>query len=72
MRLLLFLWEVSAAEPVAHVEFVDGTRRPVYEESPGRQYVLDDDGNRVCGIWFIPPEASVQPDVVVGQDDAEF
>jgi hypothetical protein len=51
-------------EPVAQIEFTVGELRPVFETSSGQQYVLDDDGNRVYGIWFIPPEECDCPVVV--------
>lgn len=54
-------------EPIAFIDFVDGVLRPVFEDSPGRQYVLDDDGNRVYGIWHLPLEECVQPDVVLDE-----
>ena len=41
---------------VAHVEFLGGAMRPVYEQPDGRQYVHDDDGEQVFGVWFIPRE----------------
>jgi hypothetical protein len=28
--------------------------RPVYEEADGRQFVIDDAGERVCGTWILP------------------
>jgi hypothetical protein len=37
------------AEPVAYVEFTDGTFRPV-RELAGRQYVRGDDGLPVFGL----------------------
>ena len=40
-------------EPLAHVRFADGSIRPVFEED-GRQFVTDNEGNRVYGVWFIP------------------
>jgi hypothetical protein len=42
-------------EAIAHVEFTDGIQRPVYEDERG-QFVLDDEGIRVGGVWYIPPE----------------
>jgi hypothetical protein len=42
-------------EPIAYVHFDDGAKRPVYEDARG-QFVFDGDGNRVDGIWYIPPE----------------
>jgi hypothetical protein len=52
---------------IAHVDFVDGVRRPVYEQLDGRQYVLlDEDGERVHGVWFLPPYASdMEPPLIV-------
>jgi hypothetical protein len=41
---------------IAWVEFNDGPMRPVYEDVDGRQFVIDDDGQWVYGVWFIPPE----------------
>jgi hypothetical protein len=46
-------------EPVAHIEFTDGVMRPVYEDACG-QFALDDAGNRVDGVWFIPPDECPQ------------
>lgn len=33
--------------------FDDGTTRLVFEAGDGQQYVCDDDGQRVYGIWFL-------------------
>jgi hypothetical protein len=44
---------------IAYTTFLDGSKRPVFEQLDGRQYVLDDDAERVYGIWFIPPEETV-------------
>jgi hypothetical protein len=39
------------AEPeiIAYREFVDGSMRPVYDDGR-RQYVINDDGERVYGV----------------------
>jgi hypothetical protein len=37
---------------IAHVVFVDGTNGLVFEQLNGRQYVLDDDCERVYAIWL--------------------
>jgi hypothetical protein len=37
-------------------EFVDRTIRPVWRDDDGRQYVLDDDGETVFGVWLHPDE----------------
>jgi hypothetical protein len=39
--------------------FVDGTRRPIYEDAAG-QYVRDDDGERVYGVYLIPEEEGLR------------
>src|SRR4029077_1804089 len=37
-------------------QFTDDTTRPVYRSDDGRQYVLDDDGEPVYGVWQHPDE----------------
>jgi hypothetical protein len=49
---------------VAYVDFLDGIRRPVNEEIGGRQYVYDDDGEKVYGVWCIPREECDRPIIV--------
>jgi hypothetical protein len=36
--------------------FTDGLERDVYEDDDGRQYVLDGDGEKVCGVWLWPAD----------------
>jgi hypothetical protein len=36
--------------------FTDGLERDVYEDAAGRQYVFDDDGERVYGQWQWPTD----------------
>jgi hypothetical protein len=31
----------------------------VYEEADGRQYVVDDEGQRIEGVWLLPPDQAV-------------
>ena len=50
---------------VAYVDFVDGVRRPVFEQLEGRQHAFDDDGERVYGVWFIPRDGDIDLPVVV-------
>ena len=38
---------------LATISFTDGVRRLVWEELKGRQYVLDDDGREVRGVWIV-------------------
>jgi hypothetical protein len=37
-------------------EMTDGTTRQVLEEEDGRQFILDDDGLPVYGVWLLPDE----------------
>jgi hypothetical protein len=48
-------------EPIAFVEFIAGV--PVYDDGR-RQYVLDDDGEPIYGVWFIPREECDQPIII--------
>ena len=48
---------------IAYVHCTDGTVRPVIEDFTG-QYVIDEDGCKVRGVWFIPPEECVLPIIV--------
>jgi hypothetical protein len=50
-------------QPVAFVHFAHGPLRPVFE-ADGRQFVVSDDGERVYGVWYIPPEDSAVPIIV--------
>jgi hypothetical protein len=46
---------LAMTDPIAaHRVFIDGATRPIYEGWNGKQYVVDDDGNQVYGVWFIP------------------
>lgn len=56
---------------VAHIWFTDGVKRAVYQEPSGRQYVLDGDGEKVHGVWYIPPEELIGPDAIVENSHAE-
>ena len=35
---------------IAHVLFTDGARRAVHQEASGKQYVLDDEGEKVLDV----------------------
>ena len=56
--------------PIAHIEFADGPLRPVYE-ADGRQFVITDDGNRVYGVWYIPPDDGPVPLLADPNESAE-
>jgi hypothetical protein len=49
---------------VATIWFIDGVWRPVYEGAAGRQYVINGDGEKVYGVWFIPP-SEPSPTVII-------
>ncbi len=55
-------------QPIAWVTFTDGPR-PIYEEPEGRQFTYDDEGERVYGIWYIPPEECAVPIIVASGTD---
>jgi hypothetical protein len=41
---------------IAHVPFTDGVSRDVFEDVTGRRYVINDDGERVYGMWAVVEE----------------
>jgi hypothetical protein len=53
------------AEPeiVAYRQFVDGSMRPVYDDGK-RQWVINDEGIRVYGVFYIPENEADLPLVV--------
>jgi hypothetical protein len=57
---------------IAYVKFTDGARRAVYLEASGKQYVVDDWGEKVHGVWYLPPEERIGPDAVVDADPDPF
>ncbi len=57
-------------EPVARIQFADGPLRPVFE-ADGRQFVVADDGERVYGVWYIPPDDRPVPLIVDMSEPAE-
>jgi hypothetical protein len=50
------------------VRFTDGVSRPVFRDPAGRQYVLDERGLPVFGVWLDPRqnEQADEPLVVQG------
>lgn len=63
---LLSTVEMEAeASIIAYVWFTDGVKRPVYQEPDGRQFVIDGDGDKVYGVWYIPEEERIGPDAIV-------
>jgi hypothetical protein len=50
---------MSGERAIGHVRFTDGAERQVNEDAGGRQYVLDDQGEPVCGVWLPPADEPV-------------
>jgi hypothetical protein len=46
-------------------DFTDGAGRPVFRDPDGRQFVEDDEGERVYGIWILQAEAEPDDPIVV-------
>jgi hypothetical protein len=53
---------------IAYVLFTDGATRAVYLEAGCKQYVLDDWGEKVHGVWYLPPAERIGPNAVVDSD----
>jgi hypothetical protein len=51
---------MKAPKQIGYRDFVDDTRRAVFEDDVG-QFVLDDDGKRLYGVWLVPKEESQLP-----------
>ena len=51
---------------IGYREFTDGATRPIYDD--GRQYVIDDDGLKLYGVWVIPKEEA-PPHLIVPADE---
>jgi hypothetical protein len=43
----------TSGQPIARIPFADGTERDVLQENDGRQFVADDNGEKVFGYWFL-------------------
>ena len=54
---------------IARVPFTDGATREVYEKTDGRQYVHDNDGERVYGVWVLPLEVAEGPVILPCSDE---
>jgi hypothetical protein len=49
-------------DPVlGHRLFTDGVSRPVFLDAAGKQHVVGPDGERVPGVWVLPPEVPSDP-----------
>jgi len=47
--------------PIGETLFIDGTTRTVFEDADGRQFVIDDNGDRVYGVWVYVDEPAIVP-----------
>jgi hypothetical protein len=60
---------------IATIPFTNGAVLPVFIDQDGKQHVLDDDGNRVPGVWvyvgepmIVALETSRKPDLLPKND----
>jgi hypothetical protein len=53
---------------IGHCKFADGAMRPIYDDGR-RQYVIDNDGFPVYGVWLIPEEVPLAPLIVRADED---
>jgi hypothetical protein len=53
-------------EPLAFQLLTDGTRRPIYDDGVS-QWVEDENGKRVYGMWYIPREECDAPIVILDE-----
>ena len=60
---------MPSIDPIAYVEFTDGTRRSVYVDSKGRQFILDDDGQRVYGYWHLERDETAADTPLIVTDE---
>lgn len=56
---------MTDSHPITEVLFVGGITRAVYVDEDGRQYVLDDEGQKVYGLW-LHPDRWPEPDFKIG------
>jgi hypothetical protein len=52
-------------ELLGHRLFTDGSRRSIYRDAARNQYVLDDEGERVHGLFLIPEEGCWDLPIIV-------
>jgi hypothetical protein len=51
--------EVTDSRIIGRVPFADGVTRDVQADADGRQWVAGYDGERVYGVWLMPPDEPV-------------
>ena len=55
---------------IGHCQVADGAMRPIYDDGR-RQYVIDDDGFPVYGVWLIPETEPALPLIVPADKDKQ-
>jgi hypothetical protein len=58
-------------DPIAYIDFTDGTTRPIFLDD-GRRFVIDDDGKRIYGEWHVPEPERYDVPTIVGPDVPPF
>ena len=43
----------SKRQPIARIPFTDGVERDVFQDKDRRQFVVDDEGDKVYGCWVL-------------------
>jgi hypothetical protein len=51
--------EGADSRAIGRAPFADGVTREVYEDADGRQWVAGYEGERVYGVWVMPPDEPV-------------
>jgi hypothetical protein len=46
-------------KPIASIPFTDGIARPAFRDAGGRQYILDEEGQPVYGVWVYIDEPEI-------------
>jgi hypothetical protein len=49
---------------IAEVQFADGSIRTAWETADGLQYVEDDNGEWVDGVWYVPLDDGPVPVII--------
>ena len=46
-------------KPIGSIPFTDGIARPAFLDAGGRQYILDEEGQPVYGVWVYIDEPEI-------------
>ena len=50
---------------IGHREFTDGQIRAVHVDDEGKQYVFDNDGQPLYGVWIGPDTSDADPPIIL-------